>query len=32
MLILVFAGTLAGLKPAVYAAELNPIDALKEEN
>jgi putative ABC transport system permease protein len=30
--ILVFAGTLVGLKPAVYAAELNPIDALKEEN
>lgn len=30
--ILVIAGTLAGLKPAIYAAELNPIEALKEEN
>lgn len=30
--ILVIAGTLAGLRPAIYAAELNPIEALKEEN
>ena len=30
--ILVKAGTLAGLRPAIYAAELNPIEALKEEN
>ena len=28
--ILVIAGTLAGLRPAIYAAELNPIEALKE--
>ena len=32
MVILVIAGTLAGLKPAIYASELNPVDALKEEN
>ena len=32
MLILVLSGTLAGLKPAMYASELNPIEALKEEN
>lgn len=32
MVILVIAGTLAGLKPALYAAELNPIDALRDEN
>lgn len=32
LFILVIAGTLAGLKPALYAAELNPIDALGNEN
>ena len=32
MVILVISGTLAGLKPALYAAELNPIDALRDEN
>jgi len=32
MLILIIFGTLAGLKPAMYASELNPIEALKEEN
>lgn len=31
-LILVIAGTFAGLKPAMYASELNPVEALKEEN
>jgi putative ABC transport system permease protein len=31
MLILIISGTLAGLKPAMYASELNPIEALKEE-
>ena len=31
-LILIIAGTLAGLKPAMYASELKPIEALKEEN
>lgn len=30
--ILMLAGTLAGLRPAIYAAELNPIEALKEES
>ena len=30
-LVLIISGTLAGLKPAVYAANLNPIDALREE-
>lgn len=30
-LVLVISGTLAGLKPASYAANLNPIDALREE-
>lgn len=32
MLVLVISGTIAGLKPALYAAGLNPIDALKDEN
>ena len=32
MVILVIAGTFAGLKPAMYASGLNPVDALKEEN
>ena len=32
MVILVISGTLAGLKPALYATELNPIDALRDEN
>ena len=32
MLILIISGILAGLKPAMYASELNPIEALKEEN
>lgn len=32
ILILVTAGTLIGLRPAVYASSLNPIDALREEN
>lgn len=31
-LILTVSGTLAGLKPAMYASDLSPIDALKEEN
>jgi putative ABC transport system permease protein len=30
-LVLIVSGTLAGLKPAAYAANLNPIDSLKEE-
>ena len=30
-LVLIISGTLAGLKPAAYAANLNPIDALREE-
>jgi len=30
-LVLIVSGTLAGLKPAAYAANLNPIDALREE-
>ena len=30
-LVLILAGTFAGLKPAAYAANLNPIDALREE-
>lgn len=29
--ILMISGILAGLKPAIYAAELNPVEALKEE-
>ena len=32
LLILVIAGTFAGIKPAMYASGLNPVDALKEEN
>lgn len=32
MLILVISGTIAGIKPALYASSLNPIEALKEEN
>jgi len=32
MCILVLAGTFAGLKPAMYASGLNPVEALKEEN
>lgn len=32
MLILMIAGVLAGLRPAMYAADLRPIEALKEEN
>lgn len=32
VIILIFSGTLAGLKPAIYAAYLNPIDALRDEN
>ena len=32
MLILIIAGVLAGLKPAIYAANLRPIEALKEDN
>ena len=32
MFILVISGTIAGLKPAIYASELNPIEALKDEN
>lgn len=32
LVILILAGTLAGLKPALFAAELNPIDALRDEN
>ena len=32
MLILMVAGVFAGLKPAIYAANLSPIDALKEES
>jgi len=30
-LVLIISGTLAGLKPAAYAANLNPIEALREE-
>jgi len=30
-LVLIISGTFAGLKPAAYAANLNPIDALREE-
>ena len=32
MLILMIAGVLAGLKPAMYAADLRPIEALRDEN
>lgn len=32
MFILLVSGIIAGLKPAIYAAELNPVEALKEEN
>ena len=32
MLILIIAGVLAGLKPAIYASNLRPIEALKEDN
>ena len=32
MLILAVSGTIAGVKPALYASSLNPIEALKEEN
>ena len=32
MLILVIAGTIAGVRPAMYASGLNPVEALKEEN
>ena len=32
VVLLVIAGTMTGLKPALYASKLNPIDALKEEN
>ena len=32
LLILVISGTLAGLMPAIYASDLHPIEALKEEN
>lgn len=32
VVLLVVAGTVTGLKPALYASKLNPIDALKEEN
>ena len=30
-LVLIISGTFAGLKPAAYAANLNPIEALREE-
>jgi putative ABC transport system permease protein len=32
LLILIISGTLAGLIPAIYASELQPIDALREDN
>lgn len=32
VILLVMAGTVAGLKPALYASKLSPIDALKDEN
>lgn len=31
-LVLIVSGTLSGLRPAIYASQLNPIEALKEEN
>ena len=32
IIILVISGTVIGLRPAVYASNLNAIDALREEN
>jgi putative ABC transport system permease protein len=32
LLILMFCGTMAGLRPAIYATNLNPIDSLRKEN
>jgi putative ABC transport system permease protein len=32
LFILIISGTLAGLMPAIYASDLHPIEALKEEN
>lgn len=32
VLLLMIAGTVVGLRPALYASKLNPVDALKDEN